>query len=149
MRNNTVADGTVVTDAVGNFGAKFVKKKMMQHFEFDPFLLDLSTQLVSPIAIHGGAPSFYVNCHLDFAHTNHLQPDPFASIWVKSQPTNTSSRPVEAGRNVAHSFRNFRSKATLISTISLILGAMYNIFHVIWTCIVQKFSETWMQNPPD
>ena len=44
--------------------------------------------------------------------------------------TNARSRPIEAGRNVAHSFRQIRSKVNLTITIILIIGAMNNTFHI-------------------
>ena len=37
--------------------------------------------------------------------------------------------PVEAGRNVAHSFRQTHSQVSLKFTIILILGALNNMFH--------------------
>ena len=50
-------------------------------------------------------------------------------IWVKSQTTNAWSRSVKADRNVAFVLTNsLQSKLKI--TITLILGAMNNIFHM-------------------
>ena len=47
------------------------------------------------------------------------QPDPSASIWVRSQATNAWSSPVEADRNVPHSFHKFCYNINLFCTIIL------------------------------
>ena len=41
-----------------------------------------------------------------------------ASIWVRSPATNAWARPVQAGRKVAHSFQQTRSKVSLKLTVS-------------------------------
>ena len=48
------------------------------------------------------------------------------SIWVKSQTTNEWSRPVEAGRSIAHLFRQTRSKVSL---------KVYYHNYILWTLL--------------
>ena len=55
-------------------------------------------------------------------------------IWVKSQTTSAWSRPVETCWNVAHLFRQTRSKVSIKYAIILILVAMNNKIQTdVWT----------------
>ena len=78
----------------------------------------------------------------------HLQQDPSqASIWDKLQTTNTWPRHVEAGRNVAHSFRKTCSKLSFKFTINdcdIVSVLYFTIINLTSPSLINVSRPLWM-----